>query len=79
MVNRVDTMEKIIYDVDGVKDGCHLGSTNCPKFVVDEQKQTVSLIDRSGNRAHMTVSEFNKIARAFKSGEIKELVLVLRR
>jgi hypothetical protein len=70
-------MEKLIYDVDG-KQGSKVGD-NCPKFVVDEQKQTVSLIDRAGNKANMTVSEFNQIARAFKSGEIKELASVIRK
>lgn len=69
---------KLIYEVDGIKEGCRV-SPNCPKFVLDELRQTVSLIDRAGNKANMTVSEFNQIARAFKSGEIKELASVIRK
>ncbi len=72
-------MEKLIYDVDGVREGCMKGSVNCPKFLVDEQKQIVSLVDRMGNRTNMTISEFNQIARAFRSGEIKELATIMRK
>ncbi len=60
--------EELIYDVDGVQ-GSRFGD-NCPKFV--RNGDTISMIDRAGKRSDMTVPEFNQIARAFKSGEIKE-------
>ncbi len=69
-------VEKTLYDVDGL--GSRYGE-NCPKFILDEETQIVSLIDRKGNRASMTVLEFNKIAKAFKTGEIKDINMVLRK
>lgn len=62
-------MEKLIYDAEG---GCGSG-TNCPKFVVDEQRQVVSLIDKQGNKAGMSIADFNEFVRAVRSGEITKL------
>ena len=56
--------EKMIYDAD---EKCNF-STNCPKFVVNEQTHVVSLIDIQGNRANMSIKHFNKFVRAVKSG-----------
>lgn len=62
------TQEKIIYDVGE----CSNGRT-CPKFVIDGQKSTVSLIDKQGNRANMTVTEFNTFIKAVKRNAITEV------
>jgi hypothetical protein len=68
-------MEKTIYDVDGVET-CGAGRT-CPKFVINEQTNVVSLIDRQGNRASMTIGEFQDLIRgtskAIKNGSVKAL------
>jgi hypothetical protein len=61
-------MEKLIYDVDPCMTGL-----SCPKFVLDSDKNIVSLIDRQGNRANMSIEHFNKFVSAVKSGEITEL------
>ena len=63
-------MEKLIYDADP-SGPCANGP--CPKFVVDEQTRIVSLIDKQGNRANMSIGHFNKFVRAARSGEIREL------
>jgi hypothetical protein len=66
-------MEKLIYDADSCI------SQTCPKFVIDEKTQVVSLIDREGNRANMTIEHFNKFVRAIRTGEVKELTSVKRK
>ncbi len=66
-------METLIYDAELCAGG------PCPKFVVDEEKQVVSLIDRQGRRAEMTVEHFNTFVKAVKSGDIKELASLKRK
>ena len=57
--------DELIYDVDGVGGSRH--GDNCPKFV--RNGNVISLVDRAGHRSDMTVPEFNRIARAFRSGD----------
>lgn len=59
---------RLLYDMDECTD-----TPTCPKFVVDEQTKMVTLIDKQGNRANMSVEHFNRLIRAVKSGEIKEI------
>jgi hypothetical protein len=61
-------MEKTIFDADPA---CSQG--HCPKFVVDIKNNTVSLIDKNGNKSAMTISEFNCFIRAVQRKEIEEL------
>lgn len=70
-------MEKLIYDADS--DAVCTGGGPCPKFVIDEQKQVISLIDKKGNRADMSVEHFNRFVRAVKTGEIREFTSVMRK
>ena len=63
--------EKLIYDVDGTE-GSKSGG-NCPKFVLDEQMNIVTVVDREGRKARMTINEFNQIVNAVKNGEIKTI------
>jgi hypothetical protein len=65
-------MDKLIYDGD--EQQCTNTATgSCPKFVLDSDKNIVSLIDKQGKRANMSIEHFNKFIRAVKSGEITEL------
>jgi hypothetical protein len=63
------SMEKTIFDVNPE---C-TGGITCPKFVIDESTRIVSLIDRQGNRASMTVEEYNGFIKAAKTGAMAEL------
>ncbi len=67
-------VERIIYDAEI----CPAG-TFCPKFVFDESTKTVSLIDKQGNRANISIEDFNKFVRAVISGEIRELTSMIRK
>jgi len=59
-----ENMEKTLYDAD--PEGCKNGP--CPKFVVDEQTQIVSLVDKQGNRASMSVEHYNRFVRPARGG-----------
>ncbi len=63
-------MEKTIYDADPSQE-CATGT--CPKFVVNDETQIVTLIDKQGNRANMSIEHFNKFIKAARSGEMSEL------
>lgn len=67
---------KLIYDVDGVEGS--RGGGSCPKFVLYENLDLVTLVDRRGKRANMKISEFNQIVNAIKQGEIKEIKSIKR-
>lgn len=54
-------------------------ATRCPKFVFDESTKTVSSIDKQGNRANISIEDFNKFVRAVISGEIRELTSMIRK
>jgi hypothetical protein len=69
-------MEKLIYDAE-ICTNKETGS--CPKFVLDSDKNIVSLIDRQGKRADISTEHFNKFIRAVKSGEIRELAILRRK
>lgn len=70
-----ENMEKTLYDAD--PEGCKNGP--CPKFVVDEQTQIVSLVDKQGNRASMSVEHYNRFVRAARSGAMRELRILRRK
>ena len=57
---------KLLYDMDECTN-----TPTCPKFVVDEKTQIVSLIDRQGNKANMSIEHFNKFVRAVKKERLK--------
>lgn len=67
--------ERVLFDVNPL---CGFDA-QCPKFVLDEQKQIVSLVDKQGSRASMTVQEFNKFVQAVKSGDLAELKPLIRK
>ena len=45
----------------------------CIRFEVNEQKQTVDVVDGSGGKASMSIQEYNKLVRAVRNGEVKEV------
>lgn len=61
-------MEKILYDADP----CGAGAP-CPKFVLSADKKEVTLIDKKGRKASMSIEHFNKFIDAAKSGELKKI------
>ena len=64
---------------DGTNGGCAHGSTNCPVFTLNEKEGIVTLKDRQGNKAFMTVPEYNNFIRAAKNGVITELKTLQRK
>jgi hypothetical protein len=74
-------MEKELFDAgkDGTHGGCAQGSVNCPKFTLNEQSGRVTLTDRDGNQAFMTIHEYNNIIKAARTGVIAELKTLQRK
>ncbi len=73
--------EKKLFDAggDGTVGGCMHGSPNCPVFTLNEQEGIVTLKDRQGNKAFMTVAEYNNFIRAVKTGVMTELKTLQRK
>lgn len=65
---------KVLYDLN---EGC--GGGGCPKFVHDVLKDEVTLVDKQGGKAVLTVAEFNRFAMAFRSGVLAPVTLKVAR
>jgi hypothetical protein len=64
-------METLIYDADPTS--ICTRDRPCPKFVLNKKTGVVSLIDKQGNKANMSIAHFNKFVMAAKTGKIKEV------
>lgn len=62
-------MKKTLFDADI---GCNDGPA-CPKFVFDNELDQVELVDKQGNKATMSRTDFNKFVNAVLSGELKQV------
>jgi hypothetical protein len=61
-------MEKILFDANP----CDVGKS-CPKFVLDEERGQVFLIDKKGNKAEMCIKDFNKFIDAVFAGNLMKI------
>lgn len=58
---------KLLYEVK-CKD-----SKTCPKVVLDEDNETVCIIDDNQNKVSLTIEQFNILISDVKSGKIKAI------
>jgi hypothetical protein len=70
------TKGKLIVDLDKCTSDIEGG---CPAVFLDARKQTVSFIDKQSGRATISVEHYNKFIRLVTSGEIKEIVPLIRK
>ena len=73
--------EKIIFDADpgnrDIYEAC-TGGHSCPDFMLNEQTNVVTLIDKQHRRVPMSISSFNSFVRAIRCGEADETAVQLK-